>query len=125
LTAPVRALRVHVNAGVGAVSAENIHLAAGAASRGRWYAIGDFIQPYNEFIASRALPKTPSRHGNVSFFTNAVIVDLLPESILNVGIAAGLFGHRGGGEQAEFLDGPAPREVSSTDSVWSRRYGRA
>src|SRR5262245_9306431 len=61
LDARVRALRVHVGGGEGAVTAAHVHLASGASPRGAWFAIGDFIQPYGEYIATRALPLTNTR----------------------------------------------------------------
>ncbi len=126
LTAAVRAVRVHVGGGEGAASLANIHLAAGAGAGGSWYAIGDFIQTYDEYIASRALPQTRTARGRASFFTEARFVDLLPGTILNVGRAAPLFGHHGRGEQAQFLEGPPPLVVSQTHGAsWLREYGHA
>jgi len=124
LVAPLDALRVHVGAGEGAATADGVHLVSGAGLRGRWYAIGDFVQPYAEYIASRALPRTPTRYGKISFFTQAALATFQAGTILNVGRAAGLFGHPGGGEQAEFLEGPAPR-LQELPGTWANRYGHA
>lgn len=120
----LRALRVHVGGGEGAATAANIHLVTGAGLQGSWYAIGDFVQPYDDYIASRALPKTRTRFGRRSMFSDAAIVSFYAGTILNVGRAAPLFGHEGGGEQAEFLEGPAPA-VEPLHGVWGREYGHA
>jgi hypothetical protein len=124
----LQALRVHVNAGVGAVTDSNIHLSFGASLQGRWFAIGDFSQTYDDYISSRALPQTPTRYGRRSFFTHAAIATFGPGVILNVGIAAPLGPHKGGGEQAEFLEGPAPKfkTITTLGSLgWSNKYGHA
>ena len=126
----IHALRVHVGAGEGGATAANIHLVTGSGPHGKrglqgtWYAIGDFIQPYKEYIRTRALPKTVTRFGRRSLFTEAAVVTYEPGVVLNVGRAAPLNGHPGGGEQAEFLEGPAPR-VQPLCGVWGREYGHA
>jgi hypothetical protein len=120
----LRALRVHVGAGEGAASGANVHLVSGAALHGNWYAIGDFVQPYDEYIATRAIPKTRTRFGRRSIFNDAAIVTFAAGVVLNIGRAAPLFGHRGGGEQAEFVDGPEP-SVEPMSGLWGREYGHA
>jgi hypothetical protein len=45
-------------------------------------------------------------------------------AILNVGRCSPMFGQRGGGEQIEFVDGPAPI-LASLDATWSHQAGRA
>jgi hypothetical protein len=124
LTDSVTAVRVHVGATDAAATADNVHLVTGAGAMGRWWAIGDFIKSYDDYINSASLPKTPNRHGRRSFFTRVLIAKLQPESVLNVGVASGLFGHDGGATQAEFLSGPAPstRDISG---VWANQYGHA
>jgi hypothetical protein len=124
LEGPLRAVRVHVGAGEGAVTEANIHLASGAGVDSPWYAIGDFVQPYGEYIASRAIPKTQTRFGRVSMFTDAVVATFGSGAVLNVGRAAPLFGHRGGGEQAEFLEGLSPT-LEPIGGSWGRQYGHA
>ena len=113
LTAELPAVRVHVGAGGGAATRRE--LAAGAALHGRWFAIGDVIQTYDEYRTSRSLP---------SHFTQIAWATLLPGAVLNVGRCSPLFGLQGGGEQAEFLEGPPPR-LLPTSAVWSRRAGTA
>lgn len=132
LRANVEALRVHVGAGKGAAATEaHTHLIKGAGFHGPWYAIGDFIQTYRDYIATRSLPWTPTRFGPLSFFTKAVLVTFLPGTILNVGRASELrfdrggrlFGyHPGGGEQAEFLEGPQPH-IEQLRGLWGRKMG--
>jgi hypothetical protein len=113
LTAPIDALRVHVGAGVAASVHE--HLATGAGLHGRWFAIGDVVQTYDQYRASRALP---------GHFTEIAIVTLPAGTILNVGRCSPLFRHDGGGEQVELVEGPAPA-FRSLDAIWSRTAGRA
>src|SRR5262245_42833177 len=120
----LRAVRVHVGGGEGAATAENVHLVSGAGVQGKWYAIGDFVQPYDEYIASRALPQTGTKFGRRSMFTQAALVNFASGAVLNVGRAGPLFGHGGGGEQAEYLDGPTPT-VEPLRGVWGREYGHA
>lgn len=120
----LEALRVHVNAGSGAVTKANLHLVAGAGPGGRWYAIGDFIMPRQAYIASRALPKTPTRLGDHSVFTHQSLATFAAGTVLNVGIAGPLFGHRGGGAQAEFLEG-IPAKIRPLEGFWSSSSGRA
>ena len=124
LHGPLRALRVHVAAGAGAATAENVHLVSGAGLQGRWYAIGDFVQPYDEYIASRSLPQTRTAFGRRSLFTHAALVTFPHGAVLNIGRAGPLFGHGGGGEQAEFVDGPTPT-VKPLRGAWGREYGHA
>lgn len=130
LHGPTPAIRVHAGAGEGAASARNVHLVAGSGPSGKgglagtWYAIGDFIQPYDEYIRSRALPQTKTRFGPRSLFTHAMLVTFHPGTVLNVGTAAPLFGHPGGGGQAQFLEGPTPI-VKPLSGVWGNQYGRA
>jgi len=118
------ALRVHVGGGVGAVTEANQHLAAGSGLIGRWYAIGDFIKSYDDYISSSALPMTQYSDGRRSSFTKIAIATFGIGAVLNVGRAGPLFGHAGKGEQAEHVDGPFPflREL---DSTWVNRYGNA
>jgi hypothetical protein len=113
LTAEVQAVRVHVGAGEGA--AMRRELAAGAGLRGRWFAIGDFVMTYQEYRRTRALPGQ---------FTQIAWATLLPGAVLNVGRCGPLFNLPGGGEQAEFLEGPLPL-LQPTSGVWSHRAGHA
>jgi hypothetical protein len=112
LLAPLEAIRVHTGGGEGAASDP---LLVGAGLRGRWFAIGDVVQTYGEYRASRALP---------AHFTRIAVATLEPGTVLNVGTCAPLFGHPGGSEQAEFVDGPAPR-LRSLDASWSHEAGHA
>ncbi|MEM1437324.1 MAG: hypothetical protein AAGG11_24975 [Pseudomonadota bacterium] len=118
------AIRVHVGGGIGAVTEANQHLAGGAGLVGRWYAIGDFIKTYDDYISSTALPPTQSATSKRSFFTLTAVATFSVGAILNVGRAGPLFDHPGGAEQAEHIHGPGPsiREVSGT---WANRYGNA
>ena len=113
LTAPIEALRVHVGAGVAA--SPHKHLATGAGLHGRWFAIGDVVQTYGQYRASRALP---------GHFTEVAIATLAAGTILNVGRCSPLFGHQGGGDQIEIVEGPAPA-FRPLDATWSRTAGSA
>src|SRR5439155_267895 len=95
--AEVRALQPALKKlGEGGATAANIHLVTGSGPHGKrglqgtWYAIGDFIQPYKEYIRTRALPKTVTRFGRRSLFTEAALVTFEPGVVLNVGRAAPL-----------------------------------
>ena len=107
------AVRVHVNAGEGA--SIHPHLAGGAGEKGRWFAIGDYIQTYDEYVATHALP---------AHFTHITMCRLLAGTVLNVGRCGPLFGRPGGAEQAEFISGPDP-EYQAVDATWSREAGHA
>ncbi len=73
-------MRVHV--GATDTATVNPLLASGAGLRGRWLAIGDFIQTYGEYLRTRALP---------AHFTQAALCTCLPGTILNVGRCGPLF----------------------------------
>jgi len=118
------ALRVHVGAGEGAVTGDNIHLVTGAGLWGRWFAIGDFTLTRADYADAYSLPKTPTSSGPRSFFTRVGFFTLPAGTVLNVGRASPLFGHTGGGAQGERLGGPAPR-IHSFNGVWSAEYGHA
>ena len=113
LTADLPAVRVHVGAGEGAAARRE--QVAGAGLHGRWFAIGDIVQTYDEYRASRALP---------AHFTEIAWATLLNGTLLNVGRCGPLFRLPGGGEQAEFVEGPAPR-LRPTSAIWSRHAGHA
>jgi hypothetical protein len=113
LTGEVPAVRVHVGGGEGAATQHE--LAVGAGLRGRWFAIADVVQTYEEYRRSRALPAR---------FTQIAWATLLPGAVLNVGRCGPLFGLPGGGEQAEYLGGPLPR-LQPSSAVWSHRWGHA
>lgn len=113
LTSPIEAVRVHLSAGSAATI--HRHLASGAGPQGRWFAVGDIIMIYDRYRASRALP---------GHFTHIAIATLAAGTILNVGYCAPLFGQPGGGDQLEFVEGPAP-VLRSLDAVWSRSAGHA
>lgn len=113
LIAPIDALRVHVGAGAGA--SIHKHLASGAGIHGRWFAVGDVVQTYEEFRSTRALP---------GHFTEIAIATLAVGTILNVGRCSPLFGLKGGGDQIEFIEGPNP-VLRSIDALWSRTAGNA
>jgi hypothetical protein len=112
LTAPIEAIRVHLNGGVAASSRPEL---VGAGPFGRWFAIGDVIQTYGEYRATRALP---------AHFTHVAIATLLPGTVVNVGRCAPLFGHEGGGEQVEYVLGPWP-QVRQLEASWSHQAGHA
>jgi len=107
------AIRTHV----GAVDAAyaNARMARGARAIAAWFAIGDIVQTYEQFRNARALPAN---------FTHISLASLLPGTVLNVGRCGPLFGKRGGGEQAEYLEGPAP-VLRHLDAWWSRLPGHA
>jgi hypothetical protein len=109
----VEAVRVHVGAGIGASTRG--HLAVGAGSRGRWFAVGDVILTRPAYTDSRALP---------SAFSQVDWCMLKAGTIVNVGRCHPLFGHSGGGEQVEVVSGPEPEQVTITGN-WSDRAGRA
>jgi hypothetical protein len=109
----VLAIRGHVNAGIAASIHQ--HLATGAGAFGRWFAIGDFVQTYAAYKDTRALP---------AHFTHISVCTLLPGSVVNVGTCSALFGHTGGGEQAELLGGPIPT-IRTLDAIWSNTSGHA
>ncbi len=113
LTHAIQAIRVHVGAGTAA--SQHRHLATGAGLHGSWFAIGDVVQTYEQYRASRALP---------SHFTNIAIATLAAGSVVNVGLCSPLFGLPGEGEQLEFVEGPPPvfREL---DATWSHVAGHA
>jgi hypothetical protein len=113
LSENVEAVRVHVGAGVAASSRD--FLAMGAGSQGRWFAIGDVILTRSAYTGSRALP---------SGFSKVDWCVIKAGSIVNIGRCHPLFGHGGGGEQLEFVSGPAPERVTSGGN-WSDRAGRA
>ena len=113
LTADLPAVRVHVGAGEGAATRQL--LVSGSGLVGRWFAIGDVVQTYDEYRASRALP---------SHFTDVAWAILPKDSVINIGRCAPLFKMPGGGEQAEWREGPPPR-LRPTTAVWSRHAGHA
>ena len=113
LTAPVEAIRVHV--GAGAAASVHKHLAAGAGLHGRWFAVGDVVQTYDQYRASRALP---------GHFTQIAIATLAAGTIVNVGRCSPLFRQEGGGDQIELVEGPAPT-FRPLDATWSRTAGSA
>jgi hypothetical protein len=113
LTGEVVAVRVHAGAGEGAAVVKARVIGAGL--KGRWFAIGDFIQNYREYLDSHALPAD---------FTMQALATFLPGTVLNVGLCGPLFGRPGGAEQAEFVDGPDPL-LQPIDAVWSRYTGHA
>lgn len=82
---------------------------------GDWFAIGDCVQTYSEYKSSRALPKP---------FRYVATCTLWPGTIANVGRSGPLFGQPGGGEQAEFLDGPLPT-ICPLDAIWTDQWGHA
>jgi hypothetical protein len=113
LRAAITAVRVHVGAGAAAASVP--HLAGGAGIHGRWFAIGDVVQTYDQYRATRALP---------AHFTEIALARLDVGTVLNVGLCAPLFGLPGGGAQVEYVDGPRP-VLRALDARWSRVAGHA
>jgi hypothetical protein len=91
LISAVDGIRVHTNG-----RSFTGRVASGA--QGAWVAIGDIIQPSEEFVGARALP---------GLFTH-IAWTLIPEQcVINVGMSGPLFGAPGGGFQAEYVAGPA------------------
>ena len=113
LREPIRAVRVHV--GGGDAAATSVELATGAGIEGRWFAIGDVVQTYGQYRATRALPAHFSRIAIGTFERGAVV---------NAGYCAPLFGLPGGGAQLEFIDGPRPT-MTALDATWSHEAGHA
>jgi hypothetical protein len=101
--------------GAGEGAATQPHLVAGAGLIGRWFAVGDFIQTYDEYRVTHALP---------AHFTEVALARLRPGTILNVGRCSPLFGHTGGAEQAEYVSGPPP-QLQPLQATWSREAGHA
>jgi hypothetical protein len=91
------------------------YLDDGAGKFGSYYAIGDFIQTYDDYVNSRALPSNP---------THFAMCVLHPGSVLLVGRCSKAFNRPGGGAQAQFLEGPLPtyRELSG---ILANQYGHA
>jgi hypothetical protein len=112
LLAPLTAVRVHTGGGEGAATRPEL---VGAGLQGRWFAIGDVVQTYDEYRVAHALPAD---------FTKIALATFAPGTVLNVGVCGPLFGHRGGSEQAEFVSGPPPR-LQPVDATWSRHAGHA
>jgi hypothetical protein len=113
LRAPTRAVRVHLGAGTAAARVP--HLASGAGLHGRWFAIGDVVQTYGQYRASRALP---------GHFTEIALATIQAGTVLNIGRCAPLFSLPGGGGQIEFVDGPLPI-LTPLDATWSHDVGHA
>jgi hypothetical protein len=110
LTSDLEAIRVHVGAGEGGVE-------TGARLHGRWFGVGDFVQTYDEYRQSRALP---------AHFTHIAMATLLAGTVVNVGRCSPLpeYGVAGGGEQVEVVSGPPPI-LRPLDATWSRTAGHA
>lgn len=96
----------------------------GGRSDGRWISVGDEVWTSSELRSDLSLPnKTdPTKPG---FFTHVERVTLHKGFLVNVGLAAPLFGGNGGGVQAERL-GPAEQStIESIDAVGQDRAGNA
>ena len=113
LLEPVLALRVHSRGGTSAATQE--HLAFGASTVGRWFAVGDVVLTRSGYLQQHALP---------AGFTHQDEWLLPATSILNVGIAGPLFGQPGGSLQAEWLSGPPPSRQRLA-GYWLDRAGHA
>ncbi|HUO79844.1 MAG TPA: hypothetical protein VMU00_06855 [Steroidobacteraceae bacterium] len=83
---------------------------------GAWVAIGDVIWTAAELASSRALPGA---------FTHTSDAEIAAGTVVNVGFASALFGGAGGGEQAEYVSGPAFRFRSLEGKRWHGRAGTA
>src|SRR5215471_3925055 len=92
LAADVDAVRVHVGGGMGA--SPRSHLASGAGSVGRWFAVGDVILTRSAYTNSRALP---------SAFSRVDWCRLRAGTVVNIGRCSPMFGGAGGGEQVEWV----------------------
>ncbi len=113
LLAPLAALRVHQRGGTAAASAPGP--AWGAGTWGNWFAIGDVVLSRSQYAARYALPGA---------FTHQDEWQLPAGTVMNVGIAGPLFGHDGGGLQAQRLDGP-PLQRRRLHGYWVDRVGSA
>ena len=83
---------------------------------GKWLALDDVIATAHTFAASRALP---------GVFTHVGWVTLPAGCVINIGMAAPKFGYRGGGVQAEYLQGPRPIFDQAVGKVWHGVTGHA
>jgi hypothetical protein len=80
---------------------------------GEWFALdADFSSP-SRFAALHSIP--PRGNEAEASLKHAAVWLLQRGTIINVGRCAGLFGHPGGGYQAEFLDGTLPAIRSRSD----------
>ena len=112
LVASLDAVRVHTGGGDGAATRKEL---VGAGLHGRWFAIGDVVQTYDEYLASHALP---------AHFTEIAWATFAPGTVLNVGVCGPLFKHPGGSEQAEYVSGPRP-QLRPLNASWSHQAGHA
>ena len=112
LVESLEAVRVHTGGGEGGATRKEL---VGAGLHGSWFAIGDVVQTYDEYLASHALPAP---------FTEIAWATFAPGTVLNVGVCSPLFDRPGGAEQAEFVSGPPPH-LHPTDASWSRQAGHA
>src|SRR5580765_4483486 len=86
------ALRVHLNGcEVETEWRDRVH----SSEAGAWLLIGDVVLTSRQIVEQRALPA-----GTFSHVSRATI---RPNTLLNIGIAAPLFGFNGGGWQAEWV----------------------
>lgn len=102
LASDVEAVRVEAASGVGARPGDGLRGAW--RTLGRWFAVGDVILARTAPANSRALP---------AGFSGVDWCRLKAGSIVNVGRCSPLFGHVGGGEQVEWVSGPAPEPVAT------------
>lgn len=109
LCEPVKAVRVHTNS-----KAYPDRVPSAAA--GAWVALDDVIQTSGDLVQSRALPGPFTHVGEA----------LLPvHCTVNVGLCAPLFGHTGGGIQAEYVSGPAIQFTQIAGKYWHGKQGNA
>jgi hypothetical protein len=110
LTELVGALRVHTDG-----RRVDLRSASPSSAAGSWILIGDVIHTSSQIVQGRSLPGP---------FTKASGVEVLPGTILNIGISGPLFGKSGGSWQAEHVSGPEMR-FSHLPHVWMNYSGSA
>jgi hypothetical protein len=109
LIEPIEAVRVHTNS-------RPYPGRLPSAAAGAWVALDDVIQTSGELVRSRALPGPFTHVGEALLPTHCTV---------NVGVCAPLFGHTGGGIQAEYVSGPTIKFKQIPGRYWHSRQGNA
>ena len=109
LSAPLHALRAHT----GGVAFPG---RPASSANGPWLMLGDVIHTSQEVVDFRSLP------GPFTQVSEALIPAL---GVINIGIASRLLMGRGGGVQAEYVDGPPIFFTELTGKHWMGRAGTA
>jgi len=109
LLAPVEGVRAHT-------SGREFKDRIASKPEGAWIAVDDFIESSGDFVRSRALPGP---------FTNLAWAVAPTHCVLNLGLAAPLYGVAGGGVQAEFVSGPPIEFTQAQGKHWHGKTGAA